>query len=119
MHELPWLMLGDFNELLSSCDKLGGNLLILRQVQMLRDSLDSCDMVDLGFHGPRFTWVNKKEVVHFIQERLDKGFANLNWRGLYSEVAIHHLAHTHSDHCPVLLKLDDHGPSNLCRPFQF
>lgn len=37
---------------------------------------------------------------------------------MYPEATIHHLAYTHSDHCPVLLKIDDHGPSNLCRPFR-
>ena len=38
---------------------------------------------------------------------------------MYPEAAIHHLAHTHSNHYPVLLKMDDHGPSSLCRPFLF
>jgi len=112
-------MLGDFNELLSSSDKLGGNPLNSRRVQMFKDCLDSCDMVDLGFQGPRFTWDNKREVGHFIQERLDRGFTNSKWRGMYLEAAIHHFARTHSDHYPVLLKLEDHGPSNLSRPFHF
>ncbi|XP_030934127.1 uncharacterized protein LOC115959733 [Quercus lobata] len=119
LHELPWLLLGDFNELLSSGDKLGGNPLNLRRVQLFKDCLDTYGMVDLGFHGPRFTWVNKREEGHFIQERLDRGFANAEWRSLHPEATIHHLACTHSDHCPVLLKLDDHGLSNLCRHFRF
>ncbi|XP_075659168.1 uncharacterized protein LOC142629059 [Castanea sativa] len=119
MHDLPWLMLGDFNEMLSSSDKLGGNPLIPRRVQMFKDCLDSCGMVDLGFHGPRFTWVNKREVGHFIQERLDRGFANSEWRRMYLEAAIHHLVRTHSDHCPVLLKMDNNGLSNLSRSFRF
>ena len=66
MHELPWLMLGDFNELLASSGKLGGKPFNPRRVQMFKDYLDSYGMVDLGFHGPRFTWVNKREVGHFI-----------------------------------------------------
>ena len=119
LHDLPWLMLGDFNELLASSDKLGGNPLNPRRVQLFKECLDSCGMVDLGFHGPRFTWVNKREVGHYIQERLDRGFANAVWRGLYLEASIHHLTRTHSDHCPVLLKLVDHGPSCLRRPFRF
>ena len=76
-------------------------------------------MVDLGFHGPRFTWVNKREVGHYIQERLDRGFANAVWRGLYPEASIHHLTRTHFDHCPVLLKLVEHGLSCFSRPFRF
>ena len=119
LHDLPWLTLGDFNELLASSDKLGGNPLNPRRVQFFKECLDSCGMVDLGFHGPRFTWVNKREVGHYIQERLDRGFANAMWRGLYPEASIHHLTCTHSDHCPVLLKLVEHGPSCFSRPFRF
>lgn len=66
LHKLPQLMLGDFNELLNSNNKLGGNPLNPRRVQMFKECLDSCGMVDLGFHGLRFTWVNKREVGHFI-----------------------------------------------------
>lgn len=112
-------MLGDFNELLSSSDKLGWNLLNPRWVQMFKECLDLCGMVDLGFHGPWLTWVNKREVEHFIQGRLDRGFANSEWRGMHPEAAIYHLARTHSNHYPVLLKMDDHGPSCLCKPFWF
>ena len=61
LHRLPWLMVGDFNELLSCHDKLGGNSLNSRRVQLFKDCLDSCGMLDLGFNGPRFTWVNKRE----------------------------------------------------------
>ena len=88
-------MMGDFNELLSCNDKLGGNPLNPRRVQMFKDYLDSCGMVDLGYHGPKFTWVNKREVGHFIQERLDRGFANIDWRDLYLKATVHHLARTH------------------------
>ena len=67
LHQLPWLMLGDYNELLSSHDKLGGNPLNPRQVQLFKECLDACGMVDLGFHGPKFTWVNKRDVGCFIR----------------------------------------------------
>ena len=69
-------MLGDYNELLSSHDKLVGNPLNPRRVQLFKECLDAYGMVDLGFHGPRYTWVNKCDVGQFIQERLHRGFAN-------------------------------------------
>lgn len=65
-HHLPWIILGGFNELLTSEDKLGGNPLSPRRVQLFKECLDCCGMVDLGFHGPRFTWVNKRETGHYI-----------------------------------------------------
>ena len=55
-------MLGDFNELLSRHDKLGGNPLNPRHAQLFKECLDSYSMVDLGFHGPKYTWVNKRDV---------------------------------------------------------
>ena len=70
-------------------------------------------MVDLGFHGPRFTWVNKREVRHYIQERLYRGFANTDWREIYLKTTIHHLACTYTDYCPILLKLDNASTSWL------
>lgn len=69
-------MLGDYNKLLSSHDRLGGNPLNPRHVQLFKECLDAYGMVDLGFHGPRYTWVNKHDVGQFIQERLHRGFAN-------------------------------------------
>ena len=37
LHQLPWLMVGDFNELLSCHDKQGGNSLNPRKVQLFKD----------------------------------------------------------------------------------
>ena len=55
----------------------------------------------------------------FYQERLDRGFANTAWSDLYPEAAIHHLAHTHSDHCLVLLRCDNPPVTRRIRPFRF
>ena len=48
-------MVGDLNEMLSCDDKQGGNPLNSRKVQLFKDSLDTCGMVDLRFYGPMFT----------------------------------------------------------------
>ena len=76
-------------------------------------------MVDLGFHGLRFTWVNTSEVGYFIQKRLGKGFANMDWGNLYPEASIQHLARIHSNHCPILLSLDCLPTYRLTKPFKF
>ena len=119
LHHLPWLMVGDFNELLSCNDKQGGNPLNPRRVQLFKDCLDAYETVDLGFHGPKFTLVNKRETGQYIQERLDRAFANYDWKGLYPEASVNHLACTHSDHCPVLLCLDAPSGIRLIRLFRF
>ena len=54
-HNLPWIMLGDFSELLSSEEKLGGRLINAYKARLFQDCLNECGFMDMGFVGPRFT----------------------------------------------------------------
>ncbi|XP_030958287.1 uncharacterized protein LOC115980148 [Quercus lobata] len=76
-------------------------------------------MIDLGFHGARYTWVNKQDEGFFIQEWLDRAFANCAWSNLYPEATVRHLTRIHSDHCPILLSLEKTPELQLPRPFRF
>ena len=72
LHNHPWLMLGDFNEILSSEDKYGGNHINLNRALEFKACLDNCNFLDLGFSGPKFTWTNKRPISSLILERLDR-----------------------------------------------
>ena len=117
LHSMPWIIFGDFNECLSSEDKLGGQPVSMFRTQRFKECLDSCNMIDLGFHGPKFTWTNKRELTHLIQIRLDRCFANQSWRTCYLEASVQHLSRLHSDHCSVLLSLQHPTPRIRVRPF--
>nr|POE97400.1 hypothetical protein CFP56_31090 [Quercus suber] len=86
---------------------------------LFKECLDSCGMIDLSFHGARYTWVNKQEVGFVIQEWLDKAFANCAWSKLYPEANMQHLTRIHSDHCPILLSFVNPPELHLPRPFRF
>lgn len=119
MHNLAWTMLGDFNEILSSADKCGGNPVNMRRAQIFKDCLNVCNSFALGFQGPKYTWVNKQNIGQFILERLDRDFANQEWIDLYPEASVTHLTRVHSDHCPILLSLDKSHSLRLTRLFRF
>ncbi|KAH0991987.1 hypothetical protein GBA52_003470 [Prunus armeniaca] len=53
---LPWVCLGDFNEILAAHEKLGGAVRNERQMKTFRQAIDSCGLKDLGYTGPKFTW---------------------------------------------------------------
>ena len=53
-------MIGDFNEVLGGEDKFGGNQINLNRDLEFKECLDSCNFVDLGFVGPKYTWTNKR-----------------------------------------------------------
>lgn len=55
IHDLPWALMGDFNEVLSEEEKSGGNHISQRRVRAIQDYMDTCHMLDVGFSGPKFT----------------------------------------------------------------
>jgi len=83
------------------------------------DCMSECHMMDLGFSGPKFTWTNKREVGGLIQCRLDRVWANPEWKAAFPEATVTHLAKVNSDHCPLLLSLSSNVSNASSRPFRF
>ena len=57
---------------------LGGRTVSINRSLLFKECLDKCNMVDMGFNGPKFTWTNRKEISSLIQERIDRFFMNPN-----------------------------------------
>ena len=108
-----------FDEVLCGEDKFGGNQVNLNRALEFKECLDECNMIDLGFAGPKYTWTNHRPITSLILERIDRCFANSGWRLLYSEAIVTHLPRTFSDHCPVLLELSKSSTNNFNKPFRF
>lgn len=68
-HQLPWLVFGDFNEIIAFADKNGGTY--NGKFGGLRSWVQNDAMIDLGYQGADFTWSNGK-----VKERLDRCFCN-------------------------------------------
>ncbi|XP_059446456.1 2-oxoglutarate-dependent dioxygenase 19-like [Corylus avellana] len=68
-------------------------------------ALEYCDLSDLGYRGPKFTWINCREDQAFIKECLDRGFANPSWREFFPETEIYVEAVTTSDHAVLIASL--------------
>ena len=92
LHDLPWALMGDFNEVLATKEKYGGNPICQRRVNAIKECMDDCRMMDLGFTGPIFTWTNKRELNNLIQCRLDRCWVNPGWKNFYPEANVTHLS---------------------------
>ena len=53
-------MLGDFNQIACSSEKLGENQHSIRKMEAFKDFWDDCNLSDLGCNGLRFTWSNMR-----------------------------------------------------------
>ncbi|KAL0434725.1 UNVERIFIED_CONTAM: hypothetical protein Sradi_0180400 [Sesamum radiatum] len=114
----PWLIMGDFNAVLSQDEKRGGKPFASASRNALGNELDVCHLIDLGFSGYRFTWTNKRPGLANIQSRLGRGVANAEWCLLYPNALILHLPAITSDHSPLLLNTHPEC-MNKPRPFFF
>ena len=119
LHNMPWVLSGDFNEPLMKEDKFGGKAVSVNRSLLFKEFLDKCSMIDTAFSRPRFTWTNKRELQALIQERIDRFFVNPSWCLMYPEAKVVHLTICHSDHCPVLLDVQPRAPRGRKRPFKF
>ena len=98
---------------------MGGLPLNRTRIAAFKNCMDKCGLMDLGFQGPRFTWTNKSSVWNGpIQERLDQGLGNAEWKMLFPTAEIDHLPRVKSDHCPIML-LTDPLEQKSPKPFRF
>jgi hypothetical protein len=67
----PWLCAGDFNEVLSADEQIGGNGREPWQIAAFQDAVgDSC-LTDLGYHGLPYTWVKALCLVLVISDNAE------------------------------------------------
>lgn len=74
--DTPWLIMGDFNEVLRFLEKWGGCDHFETQIRSFQDMLNDCALGDMGYFGQSFTWYNNREENHKILEWLDLFLAN-------------------------------------------
>lgn len=103
---LPWICIGDFNEILRAEEKQGWLDRLECQMQGFRDALDFCSLKDLGYTSFPFTWCNRRSGDHSVWVRLDRGIATVDWLLKFPTTHVHHLEAFHSDHRPLLLASD-------------
>ena len=111
--QLPWLCLGDFNEILSMSEKWGGGQRPQKQIEDFRLAVDVCSFKDLGYTGSEFTWCNMQEDEDRIYVRLYRALATQNWIDIHKEARVHHIVDSTSDH--VALFVSDSLVPNLPR----
>nr|TKS04410.1 hypothetical protein D5086_0000141350 [Populus alba] len=102
---LPWLVMGDFNAILHTDDRVGGDMQWYRHQDDFRHCIRQSELIQIPYTGPRFTWHNGQHGTHTIQKKLDWIFGNQcllsTWPGAHSTFQPRHI----SDHSAMIFNL--------------
>lgn len=108
LHEsinLPWIIGGDFNEIMFNKEKKGGPPKPYSLLNDFCDAIRNCELIDIGFSCDRYTWSRNRQVKDSIKERLDRFFVNAKIDQMAKTMKVDHLNFFHSDHWPILLDI--------------
>ncbi|XP_019168526.1 PREDICTED: uncharacterized protein LOC109164444 [Ipomoea nil] len=119
--DLPWVMIGDFNDLLFQHEKRGGNLHPDRLLRGFGDAIEKCGLSQMSMGGYQFTWEKGKGTTSWIEERLDKVLSTNSWNSIVLGARVTNLLTRKSDHSVLFLEIRDPsgGRSGRGRGFRF
>ncbi|XVE95435.1 hypothetical protein REPUB_Repub02eG0096900 [Reevesia pubescens] len=105
-HDLPWMAIGDFNQVTSAEEKSSKRGVNLNQCRLMLECLNYCELFDLQASGPQLTWCNKRDGLNYTRVKLDRALANSKWCDLFNSISVMNLPRTYSDHHPVCVKVN-------------
>lgn len=104
--DLPWVVIGDFNDLLRQTEKKGGRPHPNALLHGFADALEYCNLFDLGMCGYSFTWERGRGKINWVEERLDRAVASNSWRLLFQNARLENINTVSSDHSAISLDLE-------------
>lgn len=96
---LPWVLIGDFNEILTVAEKEAGRRRRECQMRGFQEVVAYADLIDLGYVGSKFTWSNRHTKI-----RLDRSLATTSWSDIFPNSRVIVLPPSILDHSPLLLQ---------------
>ena len=120
LFQLPWCIIGDFNDILASDEKKGRSDRQPWLIQGFRQAVLDAGLADVHMDGYAFTWFKSLGTVRAVEEKLDRALANNSWFDKFQNAKLECLTTTSSDHYPLLLdcKPQPSMSSGQCR-FRF
>lgn len=116
---LPWLIIGNFNFVLSRSEHKGGSYAYYdRKARLFLDFVENNNLFDLNFSSPQFTWCNNHYGRPHLWAKLDRCLVNFEWTNVFNSYNLKHLSHSFFDHSHLLLSISMH-PLNKHSVFQF
>ena len=71
-----WLLLGDFNQILSPIDKLSSYAKTVVRRNAFKDTTNQSGLIEVNSSGLWYTWTNNRLDYVVVSERHDRGLCN-------------------------------------------
>lgn len=115
----PWLIMGDFNESLDGMEHstFDENPFIPQGMRDFQNTVRYGSLADMGYHGPLFTWCNKRNE-GLICKKLDRVLVNEEWNRKFPLSYSKFESGGCSDHLRCRIKVGDDRPRPR-GPFKF
>ncbi|XP_069143402.1 uncharacterized protein [Solanum lycopersicum] len=112
----PWLIVGDFNAILSTKDRLAGVLVTNNEIKDFGDCVRDMGVNELQWTGNYYTWTNKQCGKDRISSRIDRAFGNDEWMDKWGNVNVDYGNPSISDHSSMMIilqKTQQHGKGSF------
>ncbi|XP_026417183.1 uncharacterized protein LOC113312664 [Papaver somniferum] len=107
----PWVVLGDFNAIISPEEKFGGKAPNIISMMDFFHCLNECNLIQAPSTGQQYTWSNCQQGTKRILCVLDRVFFNSLWLQKYGDWGYKVGLRIVSDHAPLLC-----GCASIPRP---
>lgn len=119
MSQLPWCVIGDFNDILSPDEKRGRVEHPHWLMRGFREVVNSCNLSDVALEGYLFTWARSKESFRGVEERFDRAMVSPSWNDLFPEARLFNLIAPISDNNPIVLHCKVISKPSIHKCFKF
>uniref|UniRef100_A0A803Q408 Reverse transcriptase domain-containing protein n=1 Tax=Cannabis sativa TaxID=3483 RepID=A0A803Q408_CANSA len=113
----PWLILGDFNDILSKDERIGDKARISTSTTFL-ECVNDCQISDIKSSGCFFTWSNRQQASDRIYSKIDRVLANQAWLDFFTRVEALFLNEGTFDHTIIVLNVYPAAPGGK-KPFKY
>ncbi|XP_031095115.1 uncharacterized protein LOC115999403 [Ipomoea triloba] len=103
LSSIPWVVMGDFNDLLHQHEKRGRAPHLDWLLTGFQEAVADCGLVDFPFSGHQFTWERSRGSAAMVEEKLDRILVTDTWLTLFDGATATSVSCPYSDHLPLLL----------------
>jgi hypothetical protein len=118
--DVPWMMIGDFNETKWQHEHFSETKRSESRMADFRRMLNYCDLHDIPFAGPPWTYNNKQKENRNVRSRIDRAVASQSWSALFPGAKLSHVCSSRSDHFPLILECEKYpGQQSTSTPQRY